>query len=173
MITANQVTAARALLVGLLATLAVPPPVPALAAGATAAGALASALDGVDGWLARRSRMATQFGARFDMEVDALLIVVLSVLVWRFDKAGAWVLLSGLWRYLFVAAGWLLPWMAQPLPASRRRQTTCVIQTVGLIAAMAPIVMPPLSTVIAAAALIVLSISFLVDIWWLSQHASA
>jgi phosphatidylglycerophosphate synthase len=172
MITANQVTAARALLVGLLATLVVPPPVPAVAAGATAAGAIASALDGVDGWLARRSRMATRFGARFDMEVDALLILVLSVLVWRFGKAGGWVLLSGLWRYLFIAAGWLLPWMRQPLPFSRRRQATCVVQTVALLVAIAPVVAPPLSIVVAAAALIVLSISFVVDIWWLRQHAS-
>src|SRR5207244_10643421 len=34
-----------------------------------------TALDGVDGWLARRTQMASDFGARFDMEVDALLII--------------------------------------------------------------------------------------------------
>jgi multidrug efflux pump subunit AcrA (membrane-fusion protein) len=37
-------------------------------------------LDGVDGWLARRHEIASRFGARFDMEVDALLILALSVL---------------------------------------------------------------------------------------------
>ena len=46
-------------------------------------------LDGVDGWLARRSRMSSAFGARFDMEIDAFFMLVLSVLVWRYAKAGA------------------------------------------------------------------------------------
>ena len=36
-------------------------------------------LDAVDGHVARRTGTATAFGARFDMEVDAFLIVVLSV----------------------------------------------------------------------------------------------
>ena len=37
----------------------------------------------------RRSR--ARFGARFDMEIDALLILALSILAWRHGKAGAWV----------------------------------------------------------------------------------
>ena len=40
-------------------------------------------LDAVDGWLARRTRTATELGARFDMEVDAFLILALSVFVSR------------------------------------------------------------------------------------------
>ena len=35
-------------------------------------------LDGVDGKVARRTRNASAFGARFDMEVDAFLILVFS-----------------------------------------------------------------------------------------------
>ena len=31
-------------------------------------------------------RIASDFGARFDMETDALLILALSILVWQFDK---------------------------------------------------------------------------------------
>jgi phosphatidylglycerophosphate synthase len=170
---ANQVTAVRAALVVLLAALGAEPAGPAAAAGMLATASVAAALDGVDGWLARRTRTVSAFGARFDMEVDALLVLVLAVLVWRHDKAGAWVLLSGLMRYLFVAAGWLLPWMRQPLPPSRRRQTLCVVQTIGLIAALAPAVTPPLSDAIAAAALVVLAGSFMVDILWLRQHACA
>ena len=99
-------------------------------------------LDGVDGWLARRSGLASAFGARFDMEVDALLIMALAILAWQHGKAGSWVLLSGLLRYAFVAAGWLAPWMSRPLPPSRRRQTVCVVQIAGLCAAVAPIVPP-------------------------------
>src|SRR5437867_3690361 len=81
----------------------------AYATAAATAGAIVTLLDGVDGWLARRTHMASTFGERFDMETDALLILVLSVLAWQYDKAGAWLVLAGLLRYLFVAAGWLLP----------------------------------------------------------------
>ncbi len=42
---------------------------------------LALVLDVVDGWVARRTRTSTAFGARFDGEVDAFLILVLSVYV--------------------------------------------------------------------------------------------
>ena len=65
--------------------------------------AVALALDAVDGWVARRTRM-TAFGARFDGEVDAFLILVLSVYVAR--SIGAWVLAIGGARYVFLAAGW-------------------------------------------------------------------
>ena len=55
-------------------------------------------------------------GSRFDMETDAALILVLAIFVWRNGKAGPWVLLSGLLRYIFVAAGWMWPWMARRWP---------------------------------------------------------
>lgn len=168
---ANQVTAARALLVGLLAVLAFQAPVPPLAAGAAWVAGVAGALDAVDGWIARRTRTATAFGARFDMEVDALLILTLAVLVWRHGKAGPWVLLSGLMRYLFVAAGVVAPWMRRALPPSRRRQALCVVQVVALIVALAPVVDRPLAAAIAGAALAALLVSFLVDTWWLYKHA--
>src|SRR5699024_2328495 len=42
---------------------------------------VALVLDAVDGWVARRTRTASMFGARFDGEVDAFLIGVLSVYV--------------------------------------------------------------------------------------------
>ena len=45
-------------------------------------------LDAVDGWIARRTRTVTALGARFDGEVDAFLILALSVLVAR--SLGAW-----------------------------------------------------------------------------------
>src|SRR5439155_607224 len=79
------------------------------AATAVAASTIATVLDGADGWLARRTRMESAFGARFDTEVDALLIQVLAVLAWRWGKAGPWVLVSGLLRYLFLLSGWLWP----------------------------------------------------------------
>ena len=113
-------TTFRALLVSLVAGLIGEPARPLLAASVAF---LATALDGLDGWIARRSKMASPFGARFDVEVDALLIQALAILVWRYDKAGAWVLMSGLLRYLFVIAGWLLPWMSAPLAPTIRSKS--------------------------------------------------
>jgi phosphatidylglycerophosphate synthase len=162
-VTPNHLTAIRAVIVALLAGLAVIPPHASLAWAAALAATIVAILDGVDGWLARRKRMATPFGARFDMEVDALLILVLAILAWRWTKAGAWVLLSGLLRYLFVAAGWVLPWMRRPLTPTLRGRAICVVQIVTLIVAIVPIVPPPLSTLVAAAGLLILAYSFLID----------
>ena len=136
-------------------------------------GSIAAALDGVDGWIARRTRTASVFGARFDMETDALLILVLSALVWRAGKAGAWVVASGLMRYAFVAAATVWPWLHEPLEPSRRRQAVCVVQIAALLLALLPAVGAPAAGRIAAAALAVLAWSFLVDILWLWRlHAS-
>jgi phosphatidylglycerophosphate synthase len=130
-------------------------------------GLVVTTMDGVDGWLARRTRMAGPFGARFDMEVDALLILALAVLVWQHGKAGPWVVASGLLRYMFVIGGWMTPRMRRPLPDSRRRQTICVVQIAGLLIALWPGVVPPVSDIVSAAALLVLVCSFAVDTWWL------
>jgi phosphatidylglycerophosphate synthase len=168
---ANQVTTLRALLVALVAGTIVVPRQARVAVAAVTLSLVATALDGVDGWLARRTGMTSEFGARFDMEVDALLILTLAILVWRYDKAGAWVVLSGLLRYLFVAAGATIAWLREPLPPSRRRQTICVIQVAALIAALTPSIPWPASAIVAAGALAALSYSFLTDTLWLSHHA--
>lgn len=164
---ANQITTLRAILVSLVAGLVGEPRIPSVAAGAVIASIAVTALDGVDGWLARRNGIASAFGARFDMEIDALLILALSVLAWRHDKAGEWVVASGLMRYAFVAAGAMAPWLRAPLAPSRRRQTICVLQIAALTLAMAPVIQPPVSTVLAAAALAALTYSFLIDTLWL------
>src|SRR5436190_23962284 len=106
---ANCITAVRAVLVVLAATVIGRPPTPPAAWFVAGMAIAATVLDGVDGWAARRFGQSSAFGARFDMEVDALLIMALSVLAWRYGKAGAWVLASGLLRYVFVVAGWVWP----------------------------------------------------------------
>jgi phosphatidylglycerophosphate synthase len=127
-----------------------------------------SALDGVDGWLARRSSLASEFGARYDMETDALLLMVLAAIAWRWDRAGVWVLACGLMRYAFVAAGWAWRWIERPLPPSLRRKTVCVVQIVTLGVIVAPIIPHWLSVTAAAVTLVLLAWSFLVDLVWLA-----
>jgi phosphatidylglycerophosphate synthase len=145
----------------------------ALALTIVVAASLVIALDGVDGWLARRSGLRSAFGARFDMETDALLIMALAVLAWTWEKAGAWVLFCGLMRYAFVAAGVVLPWIERPLPESFRRKAICVIQIAGLAAIALPVVHPPISTTIAGVTLMLLTYSFAVDVVWLRRRRSS
>lgn len=159
---ANYVTLIRALLTGFLLVLATRPPTSGLAWMAGWTAGAAAALDGVDGWLARRDRMVSAFGARFDMETDAALLLVLSVLAWRYDKAGAWVLLIGLMRYLFIAAGWALPWLAAPLTPTRRGRVVAVTQMVTL--AVILVVPRPLARAATATALALLVWSFALDV---------
>jgi phosphatidylglycerophosphate synthase len=168
---ANETTTARVMLVALVVSFIGEPRLPVVAASAAAAALVVTVLDGADGWLARRSRMASDFGARFDMETDALLVMALAILVWQYGKAGPWVLLCGLLRYLFVALGYLWPWLRRPLPPSRRRQTICIVQVVGLSLVIVPAIGPPVSGVMAGVALSALCYSFLVDVAWLWRHA--
>jgi len=136
-----------------------------------AAGALALCLDGVDGFLARRLGQASAFGARFDLETDALTMLALALLVWALGQAGPWVLLSGLMRYIFVVGGWLWPTLARPLPRRRRRQTLCVAQMVALIFALAPPVAPLSAEMMCFAGLVLLAYSFGADLIWLAGAA--
>jgi phosphatidylglycerophosphate synthase len=123
-------------------------------------------LDGLDGRVARRTGTESPFGARFDMELDAALLLALSVLVWRDGRIGPWVLLIGLMRYGFVAASWIWPALAADLPPSFRRKLVCVVQGIALLVALGPIISDPLAMISAAVGLVALSYSFAVDVRW-------
>jgi phosphatidylglycerophosphate synthase len=129
---------------------------------------VALVLDAVDGWVARRSRTASKLGAQFDGEVDAFLILVLSVYVAR--STGAWVLLIGLARYAFFAAGWWLPWMREQLPPRYWRKVVAAIQGIVLTIAAADVVPSPLIRAALVGALALLCESFGRDVWWLWAH---
>ncbi|MFB6441665.1 CDP-alcohol phosphatidyltransferase family protein [Streptomyces sp. NPDC056411] len=163
---ANRVTLARTILVGGVTALVAdsfdrPPPVTVLVAMAT----VALILDGVDGKVARRTGTATPLGARFDMEVDAFLILVLCVYLAL--PLGAWVLAIGLMRYAFVAASWALPWLQGALPHSVARKTVAALQGIVLVLAAAGIVPQALAAGAVALALALLVWSFGRDVVWL------
>jgi phosphatidylglycerophosphate synthase len=168
---ANSVTVVRAALVALLLALLGVPATAELSWLLVGLSGAAAVLDSVDGPLARGRGEASAFGARFDMETDALLILVLAAHVWQHGKAGAWILLAGLLRYVFVAAGYAAPWLGAPLRPSVRRQTVCVMQIVSLIGALVPLIVLPWSAALALAGLVLLVWSFGVDLLWLKRHA--
>lgn len=132
---------------------------------------IALALDAVDGWVARRTRTTGVLGAQFDAEVDAFLILILSVYVAH--SAGAWVLAIGAARYAFLAAGWALPWMREPLPPRYWRRVVAAMQGIVLTIGAAH-VLPPAGTQAAlVVALVLLAESFGRDVWWLWRHRHA
>ena len=168
---ANRVTLLRLALSALLAAVVGEPlgQPDTLAWVIVVAATVTAVLDAADGPLARRSGMASDFGARFDMETDAWLTLVLCGLIVHFDKAGAWVLAAGLMRYAFVAAARLWPWLSGTLPASLRRKAVCVAQITTLIVCLGPIVPHGLSSALAAASLLLLAWSFAVDVRTLAK----
>lgn len=174
---ANRVTLARLGSMALLAALVGEDlPRPPLAAMPTAAwwlvvvATVTAVLDAADGALARRSGLASAFGARFDMETDAAFTLVLCALVLQAGQAGAWVLAAGLMRYAFVAAARPWPWLAGALPPSPRRQTVCVVQITTLIVCLGPIVPPWLAATLAALSLVLLTVSFAIDVRSLARQ---
>jgi phosphatidylglycerophosphate synthase len=163
---ANRVTLTRAILVGGITALAADSlgrdiPVRVLITLAIAA----LMLDAVDGKVARRTGSCSPLGARFDMEVDAFLILVFSVYLAR--PYGVWVLAIGVMRYAFLVAGWVLPWLRAKLPARYWRKVVAATQGIVLMVATAGVLPWSVMAVALAAALVLLVESFGNDIGWL------
>jgi phosphatidylglycerophosphate synthase len=130
--------------------------------------AVALVLDAVDGHVARRTGTASTLGARFDMEVDAFLILALSIYVT--PSIGGWVLTIGGMRYAFVVTSWVLPWMRGSLPPRYWRKVVAATQGVVLASATADVLPRPLMAIVLAASLALLIESFGRDVVWLWRH---
>lgn len=134
-------------------------------------------LDGVDGRVARLRGETSAFGARFDMETDAALLLALSLAVPALGIAGWWVLAIGLMRYAYVAASRIAPRRVRtalrtPLPYRYSRKVVAVIQGVMLLIALAAEpagvvgAVPGVVSLLLAGALASLCWSFGRDIGW-------
>ena len=129
---------------------------------------LALLLDAVDGRVARWTRTSSRFGARFDGEADAFLILVLSVYVAR--SFGAWVLLIGLARYVFALAALVLPWLRGALPVRHWAKDVAAIQGVVLALSAADVAPRSVMAVVLLVALALLVESFAWSVRWLWQR---
>jgi phosphatidylglycerophosphate synthase len=94
-------------------------------------------LDGVDGWLARRFGTASRFGACFDMETDALMVLVAALLLWQRRDLGGWILTAGLLRYVYVIALALVPARSGSMPRSRIARYSFTTLVLSLVLALA------------------------------------
>src|SRR6185437_9650274 len=126
---------------------------------------VALALDAVDGLVARRTGTATPLGARIDGEVDAFLILLLSIAVSQ--DYGSWVLAIGAARYALLLAGWLIPWLAAPLPPRYWRKVVAAVQGIVLTVAASGLPSRKVGMIAVAAALLLLAESFGRDVIWL------
>ncbi|WP_017584408.1 CDP-alcohol phosphatidyltransferase family protein [Nocardiopsis valliformis] len=164
---ADLVTLVRVGLIGVVTALVADgaPPLPVVSVAA-----VALVLDWVDGLVARGTRTESDFGARFDMEADAFLILVLSVYV--SGILGPWVLLIGAMRYLFGSAAWLAPWLRGPLPPSLARKAVAAAQGIVLTVVASGVFPEPVSTAAVALALAALVWSFGRDVMGLWRARS-
>ena len=180
---ADRVTLARAVLacaVGVLAAAAAVDGSEAPAALAGGVGLLvwlssvALVLDAVDGWVARRTGTVSAFGARFDLEVDAFLIAVLSLHVAR--EVAWWVAAIGAARYVLLVAQQLVPWLRIELPPSRWRKAVAAYQGIALTAAAAHVLPSAVMVGLLLVGLVALAVSFGTEVqslWRLRPPAAA
>jgi phosphatidylglycerophosphate synthase len=172
---ADRVTLTRAVLVcgvaALTADAAASPDTPV--APLVALASVALALDAVDGVVARRTGTVSALGARFDMETDALLILVLSAHVSR--DLGPWVFAIGLARYALllvgVAARWA-PWLRGQVPPRRWRKAVAAYQGVALTVAASHVLATTLTVTMVATGLALLLLSFGTEVVTLRRQSA-
>jgi phosphatidylglycerophosphate synthase len=122
---------------------------------------LAALTDLADGALAR-ARGASPVGAALDMETDAHFIFLLSVLLYQGSDYGAWILLIGAIRYLFLFPFALLRGSPDFPPAFRvLAKSVCVVAVVTLLLALSTLVPAALHRALNLASLGLLLVSFL------------
>jgi len=109
------------------------------------------ALDGLDGWMARHFRTASAFGAKFDMETDALLVAVVCLKLGIEGRLGPWILVPGLLRYAY-ALGIRVVMVRAEAPRSQFGRYVFVVLVLCLALSLWPIepIHRPLSMLVTA-----------------------
>ena len=127
-------------------------------------------LDGVDGRVARYLKRVSPLGAKFDAEIDALFVMVLSVLHFQTTQVGIWVLWAGLLRYIWGVAVLIWPFLQNPAPGLMRRKVICVVTVLTMSCALCPVLSAPVVSFLCAVGVIAVSASFGLDAVWLTTH---
>lgn len=167
---ANLVTLARGALLALLAGFVlVPQPTGAAAWLASGLYGTAAVLDRVDGAVARLRGGTTLLGAQLDAKFDGVGLLVGGAVGVAYGTLPVWYLAVGLARFGFDAGVWLRRSRGRPigsLPGSRWRRRLAGLQMVVVAVALTPVVVPPLTTVLATVAMGPFLIHFAAD--WLA-----
>lgn len=96
--------------------------------------------DYFDGYMARKHRVSSLFGAQFDQESDAFFVGLYSLFLFLGGYVGAWVTVLGLLRYAYVIALFLLN---QQHKKELRIRGAQVVAVMVMIALLVPYVTPP------------------------------
>ena len=130
---ANAVTACRTAVVAAFGAFFCDAPAALLAAGVLGL----FALDGLDGWLARRNGTTSEFGALFDMETDAHFVMTIELVLYQRGDLGAWILVTGVLRYVYVLVRATVPARRPDVPRSRFGRLAFTSLALGLFVAFA------------------------------------
>jgi phosphatidylglycerophosphate synthase len=129
----------------------------------TAIGFVLLALDGLDGWLARRRNQSSEFGEYFDKETDAFFLLILCMLAVLTQRLWAWILILGLLRYLFVI---IIHLFRPHLPRERRTSRARTIYGLVMVAILGSFLpYPTLYKPLAVMASMGLGLSFMADFY--------
>ena len=114
-------------------------------------------LDVVDGYLARKLNLQSDFGLYFDMETDSFYVAVVSSILYISGLAPAWLLFVGFLRYLNVAAYAIFK--VKPKKEPKQRFASIIAGTFFTVLAAA-FILPPMFRLIA---LIIISILIVIS----------
>ncbi|WNJ16796.1 CDP-alcohol phosphatidyltransferase family protein [Pontibacter sp. G13] len=116
------------------------------------------ALDGIDGYLARKFHTSSLFGEFLDKETDAWFVLAMGWILWQRELAPAWIWLPGILRYAYVIAIRFIVPKQRSESRSKRGQYIAVLLMGSLIGAC---VLPePLGLILLGVATLSVSYSF-------------
>lgn len=136
----TRLTLAHMGLVCLLGGVAAAPPAdfpPLMLWSLTAMSAAAVAILFVEAWIAEKIDAAGSFSRRLGREAYGLLILSLTLLLWRSGKVGSWVVAAGLVHYAVLLLALVLPALRREPTAAWRRYNRAALAAT-LTAALVP-----------------------------------
>ncbi|WP_152419340.1 CDP-alcohol phosphatidyltransferase family protein [Halobiforma nitratireducens] len=127
--------------------------------------AVAAGLDAIDGPIARATDAETELGARLDVEMDGLVVLVGTLVAVGENALPAAFLAVAVARHAFVAGTWLRARRGRPvreLPPNGFRRPLGALAMVAVAVALVPIVDPSVSRLVGTA----VAVPFLLNFTW-------
>lgn len=125
--------------------------------------AIAAGLDAIDGVIARATGSVSELGGRLDVEMDALTVLLGSILVVRYGVAPTAFLAVGVARYAFVAGIRYRQWTGRPvydLDPSTPRRVLGGLAMVAIWLALLPLPGQTISRMVATVVLVPFLLNF-------------
>ena len=170
----NRMTLMRGTLIALLCGFILIDKLPGIWAWLPAALYILSDItDFLDGYLARISNTVTRLGETLDMYLDALGVLVVTLLAFQYDTVPWWYLPFGFARYLFLIGLYFHQrrgGRVYPLKPSNTRRLFAGLQMGFITVMLFPVVGPPATTFAATLFLIPFLSMFLIDYLQVTGH---